>query len=73
MDLAQFGRLLILFGVLIVVIGLILTFAPKIPFFRKLPGDIIIEGKNFKLYFPIVTFLIISLLLTIILNIFFKR
>lgn len=73
MEFLNLGKLLIVIGVLIILVGLLLTFSGKIPFFGKLPGDIIISGKNFKFYFPIVTFLILSLLLTLILNVFFRR
>jgi hypothetical protein len=66
----QFGKILVIFGVILVLIGLVLVFFDKIPFLGKLPGDIIIKKDRFTVYFPIVTFLIISIILTIILNIF---
>ncbi len=67
------GKTLILFGVIIAVVGLLLTFAPKIPFLGWLPGDIYIERKGMVFYFPIVTSIIISLILTIVLNILLRR
>ena len=67
------GRLLIIVGVLIVVVGLALTFGPRIPFLGRLPGDIAIERGNVHVYFPIVTCLLLSVLLTVILSIFFRR
>jgi hypothetical protein len=73
MELAWLGKLILIVGLFLVLFGLLLIFGGKLPYFGKLPGDILIEGKNFKFYFPLVTFLIISLLLTIILNIFLKR
>ena len=67
------GRLLIIVGVLIVVVGLALTFGPRIPFLGRLPGDIAIDRGNVHVYFPIVTCLLLSVLLTVILSIFFRR
>lgn len=67
------GKLLILFGVIIVVLGLALTFGPRIPFLGRLPGDIAVDRGNVHFYFPIVTCLILSVVLTIILNLFFRR
>jgi len=68
--LPQLGKVLILFGVLLVVVGILLIFADRIPFLGKLPGDIVYRKGNFTLYVPIVTMLVISILLTIILNLF---
>jgi hypothetical protein len=69
------GKILLIVGGVIVVIGLLLVFAQHIPFFGKLPGDIFIKKDNWSFYFPIVTFLIISVLLTVIINLilFFLR
>ena len=67
------GRLLIIAGVLIVVVGLALTFGPRIPFLGRLPGDIAIDRGNVHIYFPIVTCLLLSVLLTLILSIFVRR
>jgi len=63
------GKILLIVGSIIVVLGLILIFSPHIPFLGKLPGDIFIKRDGFSFYFPIVTFLILSILLTIIINI----
>ena len=67
------GRLLIILGALILIVGLALTFGPRIPFLGRLPGDIAIDRGNVHFYFPIVTSLILSLILTVILNLFFRR
>ncbi|MCX5887206.1 MAG: DUF2905 domain-containing protein [Proteobacteria bacterium] len=64
------GKLLILWGVILILVGLLLTLMPQIPFIGRLPGDIIIRKKNFQFYFPIVTCIIISLVLTFLLNLF---
>ena len=49
--------------------GLVLVFSQHIPFMGRLPGDIFVKKDNFSFYFPIVTFLIISIVLTIIINV----
>jgi hypothetical protein len=61
------GRLIILFGVVLVVIGLVITFFDRIPLIGKLPGDIHIKRDNFQFYFPLATSIVISLVLTAIL------
>ena len=65
------GKMLVFMGLLVVVIGLLLIFIPKlkVPFLGKLPGDIIIQRERFSFYFPIVTCIVISILLTIVLNV----
>jgi len=64
---------LIIIGIIIAVIGLILLVIDKFPLLGKLPGDINIAGKGWSFHFPIVTCIIISLLLTVILNLIFRR
>lgn len=69
---SDLGKVLVLFGVTMVAMGLLLMFAERLPLgLGRLPGDIVIRKDNFTFYFPIVTSLIISLLLTVILNIIF--
>ncbi len=51
------GRILIIVGIVIVVLGLFLAFGARIPFLGKLPGDILIKKDGVSFYFPIVTFL----------------
>ncbi|MEE9443485.1 MAG: DUF2905 family protein [candidate division Zixibacteria bacterium] len=67
------GKFLILFGVIIVIAGIIMILAPKIPFLGKLPGDFNFRGKNYSIYFPLMSSIIISIILTIILNLFFRK
>lgn len=66
------GNALVVTGGLLLLLGLALIAGGKIPFFGNLPGDISIEKGNFKFYAPIATFLIISIVLTILLNLFAK-
>jgi hypothetical protein len=68
----QIGKMLIIGGIVLVVIGLFFLFGDKIPFIGKLPGDIYIKRKNFTFYFPIVTSILLSILLSLILY-FFRR
>ena len=67
------GKFLILIGVVIVALGLLLTLLPKLPYLGKLPGDIYIKKGNFTFYFPLATCILLSILLTIILNLIFRR
>jgi len=64
--------MLILIGVFIILIGLFLLLGEKIPWVGRLPGDIIIRKKNFTFYFPIVTSIIISIILTLLFALFQK-
>ncbi len=69
----EIGKLLIIVGGFILVVGLVLALGIRIPYLGKLPGDISIDRGNVHFYFPIVTGLLLSLLLTILLNVFFRR
>ena len=71
-DLQPIGKILILGGAFLIIIGIALMFRDRIPFLGKLPGDVVIRGKNFTFYFPIVTSIILSLILSLILYLFRK-
>jgi len=60
------GKSLILIGAVIIALGLVLTISGKLPWLGRLPGDIVVQKKNFTVYFPIATSVIISLMLTLI-------
>ncbi|MGB9691998.1 MAG: DUF2905 domain-containing protein [Candidatus Sumerlaeaceae bacterium] len=66
------GKMLIFLGVLLVVVGVILVGLEKLPWLGRLPGDIHIERRNFSFHFPIVTSLLLSVILTILLNLFLR-
>lgn len=66
------GKFLIIGGILLIIVGVSLTLWDKIPFLGKLPGDIVIKGKSFTFYFPIITSIILSLILSLILYLFRK-
>jgi hypothetical protein len=66
------GKILIICGVVLVVLGLILILGDKIPWIGRLPGDIYIKREKFTFYFPLMTSIIISLLLTLLFALFRK-
>jgi hypothetical protein len=61
------AKFLIIIGILMVVAGVILHYSPKLPFLGKLPGDIVIDRGDFKMYFPITSSLVVSVLISLIL------
>jgi Protein of unknown function (DUF2905) len=66
------GRALLVVGAVVFVIGLLLTFGSRVPGLGRLPGDIVVRKGSFTFYFPLVTSILLSLLLTAILS-FFRR
>lgn len=65
----MFGKALIILGVTLVIIGAIVVFAPGVfGWFGKLPGDIRIERENSFVFIPITSMILISVVLTLILN-----
>ena len=68
------GKLLIIVGSMILIAGLSLSYAPwLINWFGKLPGDIHIKNENSTVFIPITSMIVISLALSIILNLFFRK
>ncbi len=66
------GKILVYIGIFLVVLGIVLSVAGKIPWFGHMPGDITIERDRFTFYFPIATCIVISVIVSIILY-FFRR
>ena len=65
------GRWLILAGLALLVVGALLHFAPGIfTWFGRLPGDIRVEGEHGKFFLPITSMLIVSVVLTLLINLF---
>jgi hypothetical protein len=64
------GKILIIVGVIMVVSGVIIQYSDRIPFLGKLPGDITFEKGNVKVFFPLATSILISLLLSLIFYLF---
>jgi hypothetical protein len=67
LDGSHLGKLLILIGLILAVIGCVLILAGKIPWFGRLPGDFFYRGKNVSFYFPLMTSLVVSVILSLIL------
>ncbi len=65
------GRTLIILGVVLIALGLIVSYGPRLPIrLGRLPGDIVYQGKNSSFYFPIVTCLLLSVVLSLVLWLF---
>lgn len=64
MELAQFGRVLVLIGVVILGFGVLLVLADRVPFIGRLPGDVTLRGDGWTLYAPLATSIVLSVLLT---------
>ena len=70
---AEIGKSIIFFGIIIVIIGIILLFSDRLPFnLGRLPGDIAVKKENFSFYFPITTSILISIVLSLIFYLFSK-
>ena len=67
------GKYIIFIGIAVIVIGVLIYFLhDKLHWIGRLPGDIRIERDNFRFYFPIVTMIVISLVLTVVINLIKK-
>jgi hypothetical protein len=69
---SELGKTLILFGLILLIVGVILSLAGKLPWLGNLPGDIAIQRGRFTFYFPITTCIIISAVISLVLY-FFRR
>ncbi|MFQ5893901.1 MAG: DUF2905 domain-containing protein [Nitrospinota bacterium] len=67
------ARYLIIFGIVLVALGGIVLLAGKLPWLGRLPGDFAYKGKRVSFYFPLTTCIILSVFLTVLLNLFFRR
>jgi hypothetical protein len=68
----EIGRIILVVGIVLVVIGGLAVLGVRLPFGR-LPGDIAIEGERGAIYIPIASMIVISVILTILANLFFRR
>ena len=62
----EIGKVLMVFGGIMLVVGVLLTLSGKIPWLGRLPGDIVIQRDNFSFYFPLTTCLLLSVLVSLI-------
>jgi hypothetical protein len=69
---SEIGRPLIVVGAVLLLLGLFLTFGPRIPGLGRLPGDIVWRRGNTTVYFPLVTCLVLSLVLSLLFALFRK-
>ncbi len=68
----ELGRVLLIIGIVLAVVGGLAMLGVRLPFGR-LPGDIAIVGERGGVYIPIVTMIVISVILTVIVNVFMRR
>ena len=73
LDMGDLGRLVLGVGVLLVVLGAAMMLVGKVPWLGHLPGDIHVERERFSFHFPLVTCLLVSVVLSIVLNLIFRR
>ena len=67
------GRLLVVFGVVIALVGLLLMLVGRLPWLGHLPGDIVIRRGNWSFYFPLATSILISVVLSLVLYLIGRR
>jgi membrane protein implicated in regulation of membrane protease activity len=67
------GKSLIVLGLLIALIGVILTFVGRVPWLGRLPGDIYVQRGNWSFYFPLATSLVLSLVLSLLFYLLGRR
>jgi hypothetical protein len=67
------GKLLIVFGVVLALLGGLLLVVGKVPLLGRLPGDIVVRRENWSFYFPLTTSIVISVLLTLLFSLFGRR
>ena len=68
----EIGRIILVIGIVLVVIGGLAVLGVRLPFGR-LPGDIAIEGENGAIYIPLGSMIVVSVVLTLVLNFFIRR
>ena len=68
----EMAKIIIVIGVVLVIVGLAITFFQRVPFLGKLPGDILIKKKNFTFYFPLSTSIVVSIIVCLILYLISK-
>lgn len=72
-DLSSMGRMVLILGLVIVAVGALMVFAGRVPFLGRLPGDIAVQRGGWSFYFPLATSIVLSLVLTVVLNLFARR
>ncbi|MFZ0389174.1 MAG: DUF2905 domain-containing protein [Calditrichia bacterium] len=70
LPLQDLGKILLVAGIFLSLLGVVLLFSGKIPYIGRLPGDIIFRRRNFTFYFPITTLIILNLLVLLAVYLF---
>jgi hypothetical protein len=68
----EIGKALMLFGAILLIVGVLLWLIGQVPGLGRLPGDIVIRRENFSCFFPLATCILLSIVLTMLLNILFR-
>lgn len=63
------GRSLLIFGAILALLGALILVGSRVPFLGRLPGDIFFQRGNFSFYFPLITSIVLSLVLTVLANV----
>lgn len=61
------GKILIIIGIVLVVAGIVIQLNPRLPPFGRLPGDIVVDRGNFKMFIPITTSILLSVIISVVL------
>jgi hypothetical protein len=69
----DFGKTLIIIGLVLVVVGVLVVMGEKIPWIGRLPGDFTFRGEKFTFYFPLATSILVSIVLTVIFWLFGRK
>jgi hypothetical protein len=67
------GKVLIVMGIVLLVVGILLALGPRIPWLGRLPGDILIRREHFSFYFPLTTSIVISVVVSLLLWLITRR
>jgi len=67
------GKSLVILGLLIALVGVVLTFVGRVPWLGRLPGDIYVQRGNWSFYFPLATSLILSVVLSLVFYLLGRR
>jgi hypothetical protein len=67
------GKYLIIFGLLLVVLGGVFLLSAKVPWLGRLPGDILVKRGSFTFYFPVTTCVLVSIILSLVFYLFFRK
>jgi len=73
MAVESIGKMLIYIGIVMVLVGGFFILVAKVPWFGRLPGDIVYQREGLKVYIPLATMILVSIILTLLLNIIWRK